>query len=86
MYTVILSKRACKDRELLKAAKLSDKARILLDIISIDPFTNPPPYESLVGQLQGIYSRRINIQHRLIYTVDENAQTIHVLRMWTHYE
>ena len=86
MYTVLFSKRAIKDRDLLKAAGLSDKARLLCKILANNPFQNPPPYESLVGDLKGSYSRRINVHHRLVYEVDKEKQTVYVLRMWSHYE
>ena len=86
MYTVVLSKRAAKDRALLKASSLDQKAKELLGIIAENPFRNPPPYEALVGNLKGLYSRRISYQHRLVYQVLEEQNTVHVLRMWTHYE
>lgn len=86
MYTVIFSRQAEKDKKLLKAANLEEKARSLLNLLMEDPFRNPPPYEAPVGQLKGFYSRRINYKHRLVYTVNENEQYVHVLRMWTHYE
>lgn len=86
MYTVIFSRQAEKDKKLLKAANLEEKARSLLNLLMEDPFRNPPPYEALVGQLKGFYSRRINYKHRLVYTVNENEKYVHVLRMWTHYE
>ena len=85
MYQVILSKAAQKDRGLLKAAKLDIKAKELLNLIMKNPFDSPPPYEALVGKLKGCYSRRINYQHRLVYTVDDQSKIVHVLRMWTHY-
>jgi Txe/YoeB family toxin of toxin-antitoxin system len=59
---------------------------MLLDILEKDPFTSPPPYEKLVGDLEGFYSRRINIQHRLVYRVDKKAKRVFIERMWTHYE
>ena len=86
MYKVILSKQAMKDYEKLKVAGMFPKAKKLLDIVKTDPFQNPPPYEKLIGNLSGFYSRRINIQHRLVYAVREEEQVVHVLRMWTHYE
>ena len=85
-WNVAYSKFALKDAKKLSAAGLRDKAQALLDILEIDPFQNPPPYEKLVGDLGGAYSRRINIQHRLIYEVFRKEKTVRVLRMWTHYE
>ncbi|MDK9706635.1 MAG: Txe/YoeB family addiction module toxin [Desulforhopalus sp.] len=85
-WTVILSKKAIKDIEKLKQAGLASAAKDLLHLLQTDPFVTPPRCEKLVGNLQGFYSRRINIQHRLVYAVDKNARTIHVLRMWSHYE
>ena len=70
----------------LAAAGLKDKARELLDILKVNPFQSPPPYEKLVGDLSGAYSRRINIQHRLVYQVLKDEHTVKVIRMWTHYE
>lgn len=86
MFEVLFSKRAIKDRDLLKSAGLSEKAKALCKILQEDPFRNPPPYEKLVGDLNGSYSRRINIQHRLVYEVDKNQRVVYVLRMWSHYE
>ncbi len=86
MYEIILSKRASKDRNLLKQSGLETQARELLAVIKENPYRNPPPYEALKGNLKGLYSRRINYQHRLVYEVLEEKQIVHVLRMWTHYE
>ena len=85
-WNLAYSKYAIKDAKKLSAAGLKDKAQALLDLIKVDPFQNPPPYEKLVGDLQGLYSRRINIQHRLVYEVFRKEKTIRILRMWTHYE
>ena len=85
-WNLAYSKFALKDAKKLSAAGLRDKAKALLDILEIDPFQNPPPYEKLVGDLRGAYSRRINIQHRLVYEVFRKEKTVRVLRMWTHYE
>jgi Txe/YoeB family toxin of toxin-antitoxin system len=85
-WNVTYSKFALKDAKKLSAAGLRDKAQALLDILELDPFQNPPPYEKLVGDLRGAYSRRINIQHRLVYDVFRKEKTVRVLRMWTHYE
>lgn len=81
-YTI----QAKKDAKKLAASGLKGKAQELLEIIRCDPFQNPPPYEKLVGDLAGAYSRRINIQHRLVYQVLEQEKIVKVLRMWTHYE
>ena len=85
-WQLLYTKAAQKDSKNLSAAGLKDKALNLLNIIAENPFQNPPPYEKLVGDLTGAYSRRINIQHRLVYQVLEAENTIKVLRMWTHYE
>jgi toxin YoeB len=85
-WNLAYSKFALKDAKKLSAAGLRDKAQALLDLLEIDPFQNPPPYEKLVGDLRGAYSRRINIQHRLVYEVFRKEKTVRVLRMWTHYE
>ena len=86
MYQIYLSKQAVKDKSLLKQANLHLKAKSLLDLMVVNPFKTPPPYEKLVGDLKNYYSRRINRQHRLIYDVDKNKKIIRVFRMWTHYE
>ena len=85
-WTVVYAKHAQKDAKKLLAAGLKSKAQALLEILAIDPFRNPPAYEKLVGDLQGAYSRRINIQHRLVYEVFKKERTVRILRMWTHYE
>jgi toxin YoeB len=85
-WNLAYSKFALKDAKKLSAAGLRDKAQALLVILELDPFQNPPPYEKLVGDLKGAYSRRINIQHRLVYEVFRKEKTVRVLRMWTHYE
>lgn len=85
-WNLVYSKYAMKDAKKLSAAGLRDKAQAILDILELDPFKNPPPYEKLVGDLKGAYSRRINIQHRLVYEVFRKEKTVRVLRMWTHYE
>lgn len=86
MYKVVLTKQALKDLDKLKSTHLSQKAKGLVDIIKENPYQNPPAYEKLVGNLDGCYSRRINIQHRLVYEVLEEEKAIKILRMWTHYE
>ena len=85
-WTLIFSKQSLKDAKRLKRANLWKNAENLFNILRQNPFQNPPPYEKLVGDLEGVFSRRINIQHRLIYQTNEREKTIRVLRMWTHYE
>lgn len=85
-WRVVFAKQAQKDARNLAAAGLKDKAQSLLAILAENPFQNPPAYEKLVGDLAGAYSRRINIQHRLVYQVLQSERTVKVLRMWTHYE
>jgi Txe/YoeB family toxin of toxin-antitoxin system len=85
-WQVVFSRHAEKDAKKLAAAGLKTKAQELLAILAADPFRNPPPYEKLVGDLAGAYSRRINIQHRLVYEVFSKERVVRVLRMWTHYE
>lgn len=85
-YQVVYTRQARKDARRLKGTPLAAKAKELLTLIGEDPFASPPPYEALVGNLRGAYSRRINIQHRLVYEVLEEQRIIKVLRMWTHYE
>jgi len=85
-WEVIFTKQAQKDAKKLAAAGLKDKALPLLEILKKDPFQNPPPYEKLVGDLAGSYSRRLNIQHRLIYQVLSGEKQVKVLRLWSHYE
>ncbi len=80
------TKQARKDSLKLAAGGLKPKAQELLAVLQANPFQNPPPYEKLVGDLAGAYSRRINIQHRLVYEVIESARTVRVLRMWSHYD
>ena len=85
-WTLVFTAQAKKDAKKLAAAGLKAKAEALLEIIANDPFQNPPPYEKLVGDLAGTYSRRINIQHRLVYEVFKEERTVRVLRLWAHYE
>jgi toxin YoeB len=85
-WSVILSKNAVKDTKRLKKSGLKPQAEKLLSILQVDPFTIYPTYEKLVGNLQGFYSRRINIQHRLVYSVNKEKKIVHVLRMWSHYD
>lgn len=85
-WALVYTKQAQKDAKKLAAAGLKDKAQRLLTILKNNPFQNPPAYEKLVGDLAGAYSRRINIQHRLVYQVYEKEHTVKVIRLWTHYE
>ncbi|NJL62581.1 MAG: Txe/YoeB family addiction module toxin [Methylacidiphilales bacterium] len=86
IWKLVYTKQAQKDAKKLASSNLKNKAEELLAIIAKNPFQNPPPYEKLVGDLSGAYSRRINIQHRLVYEVIESEQTVKIIRMWTHYE
>ena len=86
MYNVELSRQSQKDLVNLKQAGLLTATRELVEIIKENPFQTPPPYEKLVGNLSGKYSRRINIKHRMVYSVLEEEKTIIILRMWSHYE
>lgn len=86
MWTVSFTKNAQKDKSKLKAAGLEKKAKTLLALLSDNPSTVPPSYEKLVGDLSGYYSRRINIQHRLVYRVDSENHIVIVHSMWSHYE
>ena len=85
-WTLVYSRQAQKDAERLASSGLKPKAQRLLKVVAEDPFATPPRYEKLVGDLAGCYSRRINIQHRLVYEVLSNEGVVHILRMWTHYE
>jgi len=85
-WKLVFAKHAQKDARKLLAAGLKPKAEELLAVMANDPFQNPPPYEKLVGDLAGAYSRRINIQHRLVYEVFVEERVVRVLRMWSHYE
>jgi toxin YoeB len=85
-WRLVYTKAAQKDAKNLRAAGLKDKAQVLLGILEADPYQSPPPFEKLVGDLSGAFSRRINIQHRLVYQVVEDEHVVKVLRMWSHYE
>ena len=85
-WSIVYTKQAQKDARKIASSNLKAQAQRLLDIIVRNPFQNPPPYEKLIGDLAGAYSRRINIQHRLVYQVYDAERTIKVVRMWTHYE
>jgi len=86
MWVLHFTKQAQKDARKLASSGLKPKAQDLLAIVELDPWQNPPPYQKLVGDLAGAYSRRINIQHRLVYQVLETERVVKVLRLWTHYE
>jgi len=85
-WTIVFTKQAQKDAQKIAASNLKAQTQRLLDILASNPFQKPPPYEKLVGDLAGAISRRITIQHRLIYQVYSEEQTVKVIRMWTHYE
>jgi toxin YoeB len=85
-WRLLFTRQAQKDAKKLAAASLRAKAEAPLDVLRDDPFASPPPFEKLVGDLSGAYSRRINIQHRLVYQVLSDEHVVKVLRMWTHYE
>lgn len=85
-WRVVFTRQARKDARKLAAAGLKKKAQYLLDVLREDPYSSPPPFEKLVGDLSGAFSRRINVQHRLVYQVLADERTVKVLRLWTHYE
>lgn len=86
MYKIVIAKSAVKDFHYLKASGLDKKVKHLLDILREDPLQTPPSYEKLVGDLRGLYSRRINIRHRLVYQIDMETETVKILSAWSHYE
>ncbi len=85
-WSLFYTKQSRKDAKKLAAANLKAQAQKLLKIIELNPYENPPPYEKLVGDLSGAYSRRINIQHRMVYQIIEEEHAIKILRLWSHYE
>ena len=85
-WKIVFTKQAQKDAKKIAASNLKTQTQRLLDILAINPFQNPPPFEKLIGDLSGAISRRINIQHRLVYQIYSEEKTIKVIRMWTHYE
>jgi len=85
-WLIVYTKQAQKDAKKVSSSNLIPQAKRLLDILTENPFQNPPPYERLIGDLEGAYSRRINIQHRLVYQVYQTERTVKILRMWSHYE
>ena len=86
MYKIVYTRTAVKDIPKWKAAHLDNKAKALIEVIRVNPYQSPPSYEKLVGDMQGLYSRRINVQHRLVYEVLEEMNTIKIVSLWTHYE
>lgn len=86
MYKIVYRKQVVKDIPKIKSIGLGDKTKNLIDILKENPYKTPPPYEKLVGDLQGAYSRRINIQHRLVYQVLEEEKTVKIISIWSHYE
>ena len=86
MYKIVVSKQALKDFPNLKSAGLDKNARALIEVLKENPFKNPPSYEKLVGDLEGLYSRRINVRHRLVYQVFEDEKTVKIISAWSHYE
>ncbi len=85
-WVLVYTKQAQKDAKKLAASGLKQKTQFLLELIKKNPFQNPPPYEKLVGDLSGAYSRRINIQHRIVYQIYKNEKVVKIIRLWTHYE
>lgn len=86
MYDIVYTKKAVKDIPKLKSSGLADKTRNLIKLLKDNPYQNPPPYEKLLGDFAGAYSRRINIKHRLVYQVLESEKKVKIISMWTHYE
>jgi len=86
IWKVVFTKQAQKDAKKLSASGLKSKAEEIIDILKTNPYQNPPSYEKLVGDLSGAYSRRLNIQHRIVYQIINDDKVVKVLRMWTHYE
>ena len=86
MYTIVYTKQAVRDIPKLKSAHLNENARALIDILRENPFRTPPSYEKLVGDLKGLYSRRINVKHRLVYEIFEEKKIVKIISMWMHYE
>ncbi len=86
MWEIFYTKQAIKDSKKIVESGLKEKAMLIINILGENPFQNPPPYERLVGDLTGAYSRRINIQHRMVYQVFQKEKIVRILRMWTHYE
>ena len=85
-WELVFTKQAQKDAKKLAGSGLKNKAQVVFEVLADNPFQNPPPYEKLIGDLKGAYSRRITIQHRLVYQVLDEEKTVKVIRLWTHYE
>jgi len=85
-WRLVFTRQAQKDAKKISAANLRSKAEKLIDILQNNPYQTPPPFEKLIGDLTGAYSRRINIQHRLVYQVMDDEKIVKIIRMWTHYE
>lgn len=85
-WKIVFTKQSLKDAKLISAAGLRQRAEKILAVLEKNPFQNPPPYEKLIGDLYGAYSRRINIQHRVIYQIYDDLKIVKIIRMWTHYE
>ena len=86
MYRIVVARQALKDFPNLTSAGLDKKAKALIELLKENPFQNPPAYEKLVGDMEGLYSRRINLKHRLVYQVDEENKTVKIISAWSHYE
>lgn len=86
MFNILYTKTAAKDIAKLKATHLDKTAKALIDVIRSNPFQTPPPYEKLIGNLQDLYSRRINVKHRLVYQVDSINNEVKIISLWSHYE
>lgn len=86
MYRIVVAGQALKDFPILTSAGLDKKAKALIELLKENPFQNPPAYEKLVGDMEGLYSRRINLKHRLVYQVDEENKTVKIVSAWSHYE
>ena len=86
MYSIVVTKQALKDFPRLTSARLDKKAKALIELLKVNPYQNPPSYEKLVGDMDGLYSRRINIKHRLVYQVYEESKTVKIISAWSHYE
>ena len=86
MWEIVYAKHAIKDSKKIAESGLKEKSKLLIEVLKQDPYQNPPPYEKLIGDLSGAYSRRINIQHRLVYEVFDKEKIVRILRMWSHYE
>ena len=85
-YTLVYTKQAMKDAKKLRGSSLETKTRKLLKMLANDPFQNPPSFEKLIGEMNGTFSRRINVQHRIVYQVSKKKKIVKILRLWTHYE